>query len=79
MSQREQTYLLSFKGPEGLTWKGPHQVMVTAGETNTVGVTLGYDPYYHNVATTPVWFTLQSQADPDVVKQHESRFISAQP
>lgn len=79
MSQREQTYSLSFKGPQGLNWKGPQRVTVAAGGANTLGVTLGYDPYYHNVATTPVWFTLQSEADPDVVKQHESRFISAQP
>jgi len=79
MSQRDDTYQLSFRGPEGLVWKGPASVFVVAGGTNTVGVTLGYDPFYGDVDTTAVWFTLQSETDPGVKTEHESRFISATP
>lgn len=76
MSQDIDTYSLSFRGPEGLAWKGPQQVTVPAGETAIVGVTLGFDPFYHQVETAPVWFSIQSQTDADVSKEHESRFIS---
>ena len=76
MSQHDDTYKLSFRGPDGLTWKGPHEIAIPAGETATVGVTLGFDPFYHEVETSPVWFTIQSLADKDMSKEHESRFIS---
>ena len=79
MSQRDDSYLLSFRGPEGLVWKGPHQVAVPAGETSIVGVTLGFDPFYTEVATSPVWFTLQSETDPELKTEHESRFITSKP
>lgn len=76
MSQVAQTYSLSFSGPENLTWKGPEKISILPGDTATIGVTLGYDPFYHTVDTSPVWFKLQSRSDQSTRKQHESRFIS---
>lgn len=76
MSQTDQTYQIGFRGPEGLEWTGPDQVSIAAGDTLSVGVTLGYDPRAHSIASQPVWFTLASSNDSSVRKEHESRFIS---
>ncbi|MDF1820963.1 MAG: cytochrome c oxidase accessory protein CcoG [Alcanivoracaceae bacterium] len=76
MSQQAQTYQLGFRGPEGLVWSGPEEVTMNAGETQTVGVTLGFDPFLQVVETQPVWFTLQSRTDESIRTEHESRFIA---
>ena len=76
MSQRDQVYRLGFRGPEALHWSGPEQVSLAAGETLTVGVTLGFDPLAAEVSSQPVWFTLTSLNNDAVHKEHESRFIT---
>lgn len=76
MSQSAQTYSLSVKGPEALQWIGQNTVSIAAGETLIVGVTLAYDPTQSTLLSQPVWFTLQSQSDSEVYKEHESRFIA---
>ena len=76
MSQTEQLYELGFRGPDALEWTGPQQVRLAAGETLSVGVTLGFDPLQATINSQPVWFTPQSLNDSAVYKEHESRFIT---
>src|SRR5690554_4000491 len=72
-TQRDQTFALSFRGPDGLVWNGPQEVNVSAGSHTTVGVTLGFDPYYHSVETGTVWFILEDKDDQGIRRERESR------
>jgi len=78
-TQRSQTFRLTFEGPDGLVWSGPEEIYVSAGGHATVGVTLGFDPFYHTVATGPVWFYLEDIDEQGIRRQRESRFISGSP
>ena len=78
-TQRDQTFALSFRGPEGLVWNGPQEVQVSAGSHTTVGVTLGFDPYYHSVETGTVWFTMEDKDGQGIRRERESRFIAGRP
>ena len=78
-TQQDQTFVLSFRGAEGLVWNGPQEVHVSAGSHTTVGVTLGFDPYYHSVETGDVWFILEDKDGQGIRRERESRFIAGRP
>ena len=78
-TQQDRTFMLSFRGAEGLVWKGPQEVSVSAGGHITVGVTLGFNPNYHSVETDTVWFTLEDKDGQGIRRERESRFISGRP
>lgn len=78
-TQRDQVFLLSFRGQEGLVWNGPQSVEIPAGGHKTVGVSLSFDPYYHKVETGTVWFVLEDSDEQGIRRERESRFIAGRP
>jgi cytochrome c oxidase accessory protein FixG len=78
-TQRDLTFRLSFRGAEGLAWSGPETVDVGAGGNVTVGVTLGFNPTYHTVKTSDVWFVMESTDGQGIRRERESRFITGRP
>ena len=78
-TQRDQTFRLSFRGAEGLVWNGPETVFIPAGGHATVGVTLGFDPFYHTVETGTVWFLMEDMDEQGIRRERESRFIAGRP
>lgn len=77
-SQQPQNYQLSFIGAEGLQWHGPRRLQVPAGGHATVGVSLSFDPFYHQVDSGDIEFVLESD-DGTIRRQRQSRFIAGRP
>ncbi|MED5388543.1 MAG: cytochrome c oxidase accessory protein CcoG, partial [Pseudomonadota bacterium] len=76
MGQNADRYTLTLEGPEGLTMNNRTEFSIQPGQHLSLPVTVSYDPYMVEMASTPIWFTVTSLDDPDLEKRHESRFIA---
>lgn len=74
--QNAHRYTLSLEGPEGLRMENRTEFTIQPGQHLSLPVTVSYDPYEVEMPSSTIWFSVRSLDDPDLEKQHESRFIT---
>jgi polyferredoxin len=74
--QGTHRYTLSLEGPEGLRMDNRTEFTIQPGQHLSLPVTVSYDPYEVEMQSSSIWFSVRSLDDPDLEKQHESRFIT---
>ena len=74
--QEPQRYELTLDGPDGLRMENRTEFTIEPGQHLSLPVTVSYDPYEVEMASSTIWFTVTSLDDPDLEKRHESRFIA---
>ncbi len=73
--QDAHRYTLTLEGPEGLRMENRTEFTIQPGQHLSLPVTVSYDPYEVEMPSSTIWFSVRSLDDPDLEKQHESRFI----
>ena len=74
--QDAHRYTLSLEGPEGLRMENRTEFTIQPGQHLSLPVTVSYDPYEVEMQSSTIWFSVRSLNDPDLEKEHESRFIT---
>ncbi|MEE2603387.1 MAG: cytochrome c oxidase accessory protein CcoG [Pseudomonadota bacterium] len=74
--QDAHRYTLTLEGPEGLRMENSTEFTIQPGQHLSLPVTVSYDPYEVEMPSSTIWFSVRSLDDPDLEKQHESRFIT---
>lgn len=78
-AQFDRTYSIRLIGTEEMTYSGPKEVTISAGESETVPVRISIDPVYLKKSNMEIQFELTAIDDSNVKVLHSARFLGPAP